>query len=174
MPAATVKFYIDITIGRSGQKWDFRLNFWPRGPIDTRSTCLNRILQDFFRDIPFEHIWHAQICTPNIISGIFGCWFFCGLLWHILTPSKEKKGKNKLGLHTYCAPSRYYSWWIIQGLCSPPETRTGGVLYDPDSCCKNRSPYKRSVACPHVKKALIKRGQSYGMLLKARQRAKSL
>ena len=50
MPAATVKFYIDITIGRSGQKWDFRLNFRLRGPIDTRSTCLNCILQDLFRD----------------------------------------------------------------------------------------------------------------------------
>ena len=34
--------------------------FWLWGPIDTRSMHLNYILQDLFRDNPFDHIWRAH------------------------------------------------------------------------------------------------------------------
>ena len=50
----------------------FGHNFWLGAPVDTRSTHLNCILQDLFRDTPLDHIWgaqiHAQICQiwPNM------------------------------------------------------------------------------------------------------------
>ena len=34
---------------------------------------LNYILQDLFRDTPLDHIWRAQIRTPNTVFGVFGC-----------------------------------------------------------------------------------------------------
>ena len=42
------------------------------GPIDTRSTRLNCILQDLSRDTPLDHIARAQICIQICIFGIFG------------------------------------------------------------------------------------------------------
>ena len=101
MPAATVKFYIDITIGRSGQKWDFRLNFRLRGPIDTRSTCLNCILHP---------IWTLNIFgTPKYAPQIsylayLGADFFVDFS----NISSRIIKKKKLGLHTY-----YYPFVII-------------------------------------------------------------
>ena len=38
------------------------------GPINTRSTPLNCILQDLFRDTPLDHIWSAQICIFGKIT----------------------------------------------------------------------------------------------------------
>ena len=47
--------FIDPKIG-------FGHNFWLEGPIDLRTTRLNYILQDLFRDTPLNQIWSAQIC----------------------------------------------------------------------------------------------------------------
>ena len=44
-------------------------NFWLGGPIDLRSTRLNCILQDLFRDTLLDHIWSAQICIFGQYSG---------------------------------------------------------------------------------------------------------
>ena len=41
-------------------KSGFGHNFWLEGPIDLRTTHLNYILQDLFRDTPFDHIWRAH------------------------------------------------------------------------------------------------------------------
>ena len=52
----------------------FGHNFWLGGPIHIRSTRLNCIWQDLFRDIPLDHIWRAQIraqiCQiwPNMLN----------------------------------------------------------------------------------------------------------
>ena len=51
--------------------------FWLGTPIDIKSTHLNCILQDLFRDTPLDHILRAQICTQICIFGIFGH------IWHI-------------------------------------------------------------------------------------------
>ena len=49
------QFYIVITMGKSVKN-----EIWSRiltgGPVDKRSTCLNWILQDLFRDTPLDHI----------------------------------------------------------------------------------------------------------------------
>ena len=47
--------------GEIGSKIKFGPYFWLEGPTDTRSTPLNCILQDLFRDTPLDHIWHAEI-----------------------------------------------------------------------------------------------------------------
>ena len=44
------------------RKNGFGHNFWLEDSIDLRTTRLNYILQDLFRDIPLDHIWSAQIC----------------------------------------------------------------------------------------------------------------
>ena len=47
------------------------------GPIDLRTTRLNYILQDLFRDTPLDQIWSAQICIFGqkcIFGRIFGHW----------------------------------------------------------------------------------------------------
>ena len=49
--------------------WTFKLrfchHFWLRGPIDLRSTRLNCILQDLFKDTLLDHIWPAKICVKH-------------------------------------------------------------------------------------------------------------
>ena len=37
-----------------------------------RPTHLNSILQDLFRDTPFDHIWRAQLRTQIWPSTVFG------------------------------------------------------------------------------------------------------
>ena len=54
-------FFAQTCLRLNWEKMRFDCNFWLGGPIDTRSMCLNCILQDLFRDIPLDHIWRAQI-----------------------------------------------------------------------------------------------------------------
>ena len=49
-----MKFYIVITMRKLAKKI-FGHNSLLEDPIDLRKTRLNHILQDFFRDTPFEH-----------------------------------------------------------------------------------------------------------------------
>ena len=103
MPAATVKFYFDITMGRSGQKWDFRLNFWLRGPIDTRSTCLNCILQDF-SGTPHVIIFGTPKYAPPIsYLAYLGADFFADF-YNISSRLVKRKQDNKQIRPTYCVP----------------------------------------------------------------------
>ena len=60
--------FAQICLHLNWEKMRFDCNFWLGGPIDTRSMCLNCILQDLFRDTPLDHIWRAQI-RPKIQSN---------------------------------------------------------------------------------------------------------
>ena len=56
------------------QEW-FGHYFWLLGPMDARSTRLNCILQEHFRDAPFDHIRCAKIraqIRPNTPKKVFG------------------------------------------------------------------------------------------------------
>ena len=44
------------------------------GPIDLRPTRLNYMLQDLFRDTPFDHNWRAQICAKNAYLAYLGAY----------------------------------------------------------------------------------------------------
>ena len=156
------------------EKWDLIVTFdW--GVLLTQGQCVWTAFCKIFSGTPHLNIF----CTPKYAPQIsylayLGADFFVDFSSISSRIIKKKKGKKQIRPTYLLLPFCDYSWWMIQGLCSPLETRTGGFLYDSDGCCKNGSPYKRSAACPPVKKALIKRGQSDRMLLKARQRTKSL
>ena len=69
------KFYIATNNNEEiGPKIKFGHNFWLEGPIDTRSTRLNCILQDLFRDTPLGHSWRAQICAKNAYLAYLGAY----------------------------------------------------------------------------------------------------
>ena len=59
------------TLGKSGKPLRFGHNFWLGGPIDLRSTLLNCILQDLFRDTPTGHIYHTEMRAPTTVSGVY-------------------------------------------------------------------------------------------------------
>ena len=67
-------------------------NFWLGSPIGTRSTRLSAILQDFFRDIPFDLIWRAQICAQNpylAYLAVFACVIERAKYGHVGCPWKD-------------------------------------------------------------------------------------
>ena len=67
-------------------------NFWLGSPIGTRSTRLSAILQDFFRDIPFDLIWRAQICAQNpylAYLAVFACVIEHAKYGHVGCPWKD-------------------------------------------------------------------------------------
>ena len=49
--------------------WDYRVQVLKL--FRQRRLRMNCILQDLFRDTPFDHIWCAHIRVPNTIFGVF-------------------------------------------------------------------------------------------------------
>ena len=75
--------------GAIGPKMRFGCNFWLEGPFDLRPTCLNCILQDIFRDTSLDHIWLAQICTPNTVFGRI--WLYLAYLAYLARAFRRAK-----------------------------------------------------------------------------------
>ena len=76
--ALNAAYYVLFRVSQKIQKSEFWYATNPSGfhrldePPKKISTRLNCILQDLFRDTPFDHIARAQICIQICILGIFG------------------------------------------------------------------------------------------------------
>ena len=67
----------------------FGHNFWLGGPIDLRSTRLNCILQDLFRDTPPDHTWRTQIRAQIHQIRYLGRAFECAKYGRVGYPWKD-------------------------------------------------------------------------------------